>query len=823
MALSRRTGQRFQASIWPGFVDAMSALLLVLMFVLTIFMVVQFALREQITGQESQLDALTSEVNSLARALGLEQQRAFDLESQVSTLSLNLDDAKTRAKQQTALIANLTAQNTSKVDELKQQRAQITSFEAQVATLLSQRDAALGKGDALTARIDDLKKAQSQLISDQEALQLALAKARDEIDANTETARLAAARRDALTALIAELRATVQNRSNSLADALAQLQSAKAEATSRADRLAKLQAELATKDTTLATQKEASAKMAERLLALQAALDVGNQKLTTEQDQAKTLRERLVALQAVLADEKTARAAQQTITTSLEGQLSEAEAAKLASQAAAVAIQKRLAELEASLTDTEAAQLAQKAAAEALRQKLAQANATLSEKEARRLEEQATLLALKKQLADVQDTLSKKEAARLTEIAAAQALRDRLSTAQSQLTKEEAARLADAAAAQALRKRLENSDTELTAMTLALEEQRKKAEETLTLLAAAEAVKKDLDIKLAAALLTSQKNADALQSAQQALKVAVAKNGALSGVSQDRQKVAADLAAALAAKLSAEQTLTRTMTQSERQGALLAAANKALKSEGAKSAESQRRVALLNQQVSALRNQLGVLQALIDESGARDAASKVQIEALGSELNVALARAAAEQKRRAELEAAERKRLEKEAKSLTAEAKTLERYRSEFFGKVRDILGTRKGVKIVGDRFVFASEVLFHPGEVALSTEGKAEIAKIASILKDVINQIPPEIKWVLRVDGHTDNVPLTGTGKYADNWELSQGRALSVVRYMIDDLGLPPDRLSANGFGEYQPVNPADTPEARAQNRRIEIKFTEK
>ena len=168
------------------------------------------------------------------------------------------------------------------------------------------------------------------------------------------------------------------------------------------------------------------------------------------------------------------------------------------------------------------------------------------------------------------------------------------------------------------------------------------------------------------------------------------------------------------------------------------------------------------------------------------------------------------------LEDAERKRLE-------AQAQDLERYRSEFFGQLRDLLGAQEGVRIVGDRFVFSSEVLFGPAEARLSPEGAAEIAKVAGLLQDVAGDIPEGIDWVLQVDGHTDDQPLSGFGEFADNWELSQARALSVVRYMTDVLGLPPDRLSANGFGQYQPVNPADTAEARAQNRRIELKFTEK
>jgi len=194
----------------------------------------------------------------------------------------------------------------------------------------------------------------------------------------------------------------------------------------------------------------------------------------------------------------------------------------------------------------------------------------------------------------------------------------------------------------------------------------------------------------------------------------------------------------------------------------------------------------------------------------------VRMQPLGTELNAALARVAQEDRARRKLEEAERKRLE-------AQTKDLKKYRSEFFGRLRDLLGGQEGIRIEGDRFVFSSEVLFPPGGATLSVEGQQEIAKVAGILRGIANSIPPEIDWVIRVDGHTDNVPLSGFGEFRDNWELSQARALSVVRYMVDALGIPPDRLSANGFGEYQPVNPADTPEARAQNRRIELKLTEK
>ena len=138
-------------------------------------------------------------------------------------------------------------------------------------------------------------------------------------------------------------------------------------------------------------------------------------------------------------------------------------------------------------------------------------------------------------------------------------------------------------------------------------------------------------------------------------------------------------------------------------------------------------------------------------------------------------------------------------------------------------MGDREGVRIVGDRFVFSSEVLFESASATLSAEGQAQIGRVVGILADVSDEIPDAIDWIIRVDGHTDNVPLSGTGEFADNWELSQGRALSVVKFMTDELGFAPDRLAATGFGEFRPVNSEDSSAARAQNRRIELKLTER
>ncbi len=557
----------------------MTGLLLVLMFVLTIFMVVQFVLTEQISGQETELDELSSEVAALAQALGLEQRTTANLETQMVTLRASLADAETQVEEQTSIIAALQSERAVQAEALIAAQTQITSFEAQVAGLIADRDLAQG-------RVSDLEAREATLLSEQDALNLALAASREEVDAQTEVARLAAARREALEALAADLRA-----------------------------------------------RNAEA----------------------------------------------------------EGQVE-----ALSAQAAA---------------------------------------------------------------------------------------------AQTALSENEQAALADAAAAEALRERLANADTELTAMTLSLEAQRKRAEETLTLLAAARAAQEELDLRLA---ITQSETGSEIENLR------------------------AQLAQALTAKLAAQGNIDETQTKAERRAALLAQAEVQLAQEQATSAAAQRQTELLNQQVAALRVQLRNLQGLLDSAEADDIAREVELKSLGSQLNTALARVAAEERRRAELEAAEVKRLE-------AETKNLEQYRSEFFGRLRTVLGAQEGVRIEGDRFVFSSEVLFPPGGANLSRDGTREVAKVADILRNVAADIPDGIDWVIRVDGHTDNVPLSGQGEFADNWELSQARALSVVKYMANFLGIPPDRLAANGFGQYQPVDTANTDEARARNRRIELKFTEK
>ncbi|MBB5694870.1 peptidoglycan -binding protein [Muricoccus pecuniae] len=219
--------------------------------------------------------------------------------------------------------------------------------------------------------------------------------------------------------------------------------------------------------------------------------------------------------------------------------------------------------------------------------------------------------------------------------------------------------------------------------------------------------------------------------------------------------------------------------------------------ESARLSESARaQAALLTQQLDALRTELRRVASALDAQEAQDREKDTQIAALGQRLNAALA----------------------------ARVEELQRYRSDFFGRLRDVLGDRPEIRIAGDRFVFQSEVLFPVGSADLSEGGREQIANVTALLLDIARRIPEGTNWVLRVDGHADNSPIrSGSGnRYATNWELSAARAIAVAQLMIQN-GLPANRVAATAFGEFQPVDTADTPAARARNRRIELRLTDR
>lgn len=208
--------------------------------------------------------------------------------------------------------------------------------------------------------------------------------------------------------------------------------------------------------------------------------------------------------------------------------------------------------------------------------------------------------------------------------------------------------------------------------------------------------------------------------------------------------------------------------------------------------EANAQVALLNQQLAALRTQIAALESALEASETRDTESRTQIADLGRRLNLALAQ----------------------------RVQDLSRYRSDFFGRLREILEGRADVRIVGDRFVFQSEVLFDPGQADIAAEGTPQLDALADAILQLETEIPPDINWVLRIDGHTDSRPISNA-RFPSNWELSAARAISVAQYLVSK-GVAPARLVAAGFGEFAPLDPGDTEEAFRRNRRIEFKLTE-
>ncbi len=211
------------------------------------------------------------------------------------------------------------------------------------------------------------------------------------------------------------------------------------------------------------------------------------------------------------------------------------------------------------------------------------------------------------------------------------------------------------------------------------------------------------------------------------------------------------------------------------------------------SESARAQVALMNRQLAELRAQVAQLSAALDVSAAADKAKDVQIANLGARLNSALA----------------------------SKVEELQRYRSEFFGRLREVLANRPGVQVVGDRFVFQSEVLFPAGSADLTSAGQDGIRALAVTVKQVAAEIPADLPWILRVDGHADRLPVS-RGPFASNWELSSQRAINVVKLLIAE-GVPAGHLAATGFADFQPLDTADGPDANARNRRIELRLTDR
>ena len=293
----------------------------------------------------------------------------------------------------------------------------------------------------------------------------------------------------------------------------------------------------------------------------------------------------------------------------------------------------------------------------------------------------------------------------------------------------------------------------------------------------ATAAKSDLDARLQAAISRAE-NAESEVAAQQA-------------ALDQRQIELQDLANRIAAMEAAQATAR---AEHEDAIAALKRSQKAALNERDETINATRQeILLLTQSINALKMKLGQLQALLDEKEEEARQAKEASLNLTRKLNDALSSKVAE----------------------------LQRFRSEFFGRLRDILKDRSDIRIVGDRFVFQSEVLFDIGSAKIGPEGERQLLELSTALRELSDEIPTDIDWVLQVSGHTDDLPIN-TPLYKDNWDLSSARAISVVRYLIL-AGVDPDRLSASGFGEFQPIDTIDSDAARARNRRIEMKLTQR
>ena len=266
------------------------------------------------------------------------------------------------------------------------------------------------------------------------------------------------------------------------------------------------------------------------------------------------------------------------------------------------------------------------------------------------------------------------------------------------------------------------------------------------------------------------------------------------GALRDRSKeLVAEIASAEERTRLAQRDIDERDVRLRDLGARASMAEEVLSAEQIVSRQAREQVSLLNLQIAALRQQLARIEAALEVSEREAKEKGIQIVNLSQRLNAALA----------------------------SKVQELASFRSEFFGRLRKALGNRSDVRIVGDRFVFQSEVLFPSGAATLQPGGRNQINKLAQTIKELSDKIPTDINWVLRVDGHTDRIPIS-TPAYPSNWELSTGRAVAVVKYLIER-GVPAGRLAATGFGEFQPIDPGNTIAAFRRNRRIEFKLTQR
>ena len=880
MALSRRTGQRFQASIWPGFVDAMTGLLLVLMFVLTIFMVVQFVLRETISGQESELNLLTAEITAISEALGLEREKVSSLESDLGTLTATLGMTQSELSKQALRIAELTGQRDNAMVSLDSANSRISAFEDQVITLLSSQT----KAEATIASLETEK---ANLLSKREALNLALATARTEIDQAAEEARRKAAERQALESLIENLNNERDESSvliaqqtedlQNLEDVLSEKEAARLVSSAAAEalrsKLAYADSELTAMTLALEEQRRKAEETLIILAAAQAAksdfeeilrdtlfaLEAAKVKLQAQGDEISNLEAKAsnaasefdkseLALAAAFARqinlETRINVLKEQLATSIQNgvnkeaefgvlgqslldaqsQIGLLERTRLTGEERLAQLQVRLSGVLLNLKKMRLEQGKTKKSTQDLQSSLSQTERELLDTQKLNAEKETFVASLEQKITSLLLELDQKDQRLKVQVARQAALQDELEISKKAFASEQSTNAVSNQITQTVKEQLAEALLNLTQTkkdrenanrgVLKLREQLKKIESnTLT-------DKRSIEAKLAAALAAT----------------AVAKEKSEQVQEQLKQALSAKLIAENQSAVRLDKTVEKELLRSQAM-ALLKENENELQKSTQETLRLEKQTTILNVQLAQLRRQMGQLQALLEVSEQKDIDSKVKLQNMGNRLNAALARAVAQERKTRKLEEAERKRLEdekmrlekeqlrleEEKKILSETTEDLEKYKSEFFGRLREVLSKREGVRVVGDRFVFSSEVLFAAGQAKLSRDGQKEITKVGHILNEIMIEIPKNIDWIIRIDGHTDSTPIKNSEFFEDNWDLSQARALSVVRFMISELDIPPHRLAANGFGEFQPINRDTSFEAKAQNRRIELKLTER
>ena len=922
MALLRRSGQRVTSSIWTGFVDAMTGLLLVFMFVLSMFMIVQFVLSGTITSQSTQLSEREKEISNLRSQIKIKDDELARLAIQISGLIGDIEDKDSFIVQLESTIADQNDKSSRQTSLIQQLEIQIANNLDQISTLLAELSAIENQKSELKLaaeqadqQIADLRAIQDELENDIlvinkisrqqqqriEELDAALTNSNDNVVALV-------AELDSLTAIRRRLENQLSVLNSRLADqkvAETDLQAALDESKSeiqdkitliteyqtQLDQLKKdmkaLNADLAIVRDNLAEQvaerelldqqqrtkiqslsellrsiQEEKQKQAKLIIALNEELDIiKDAKFLLEREVQQSsevnnvLSEENISLAGALAEmnqqNQRMRQSLQNLQIQLEdlNQVVNKLEIKLETTEDELILVRNL-QIETEIQLAELQKLGQFDSQQL--NNLKEVKSELSRQLYDSRQKYGQLLEAKESLEDYSNDQERQlvslqeEINRLSEQIKASA--EKLTSETARLNTENELRL----------KALEDIEQLQIALGAESEEKERlqnRVNETQQLITRLSALETTFDDKNKELIILESEYEQNLEEYNQ-LKVQ------LNDEIRENRRLEAQVDFQLdqIELLNDEIASNKDVTLSNELQIVLQAENKRLESELAfskkqtetfekilseeiekrtkiatevrsltarlneseqfrqsareKSDQDQELIILLNTQLAELRRDLATLQETLNDSQERADASQVQISSLGTQLNEALAEKAALNSRLLKLEQAESERLKQENLNL-------DKFRSEFFGQLRQILENRPGIEVAGDRFVFASEVLFNSGEVVLSQSGEQQISSVAELILELASEFPKRIDWVLRIDGHTDNVSINPGGDFADNWELSQARSLAVVRYLIKEYNFPATRLAATGFGEYRPIASNATLEGRSKNRRIEFKLT--